>query len=174
MYKTNVTHGSFVHADSFVTSSDFIVSAAVQFANNPVKMNIYVDGCVLSDNRAGAGVFWGEGDHRNIAKRLGWHHTSLTAEIAAAVTAIKQATGLGFLKFTIVTDCDAVVEYANGKRKEPAIDAGMLYTWVHQLLECLKLPGLNVSWDIVKAHSHIRGNEEANRLARLGAEKPDN
>ncbi|CAH8493206.1 unnamed protein product [Dicrocoelium dendriticum] len=134
------------------------------------EVKIYVDACVLSEDRAGAGVYWGPESSRNLAKRLKGSHTSLTAEIAAAVIAIEQAANFGILRVTIVTDSDAVIGHATGKRDVSASDTKIFRYWVGRLHDCLKQK--QVKWELVKAHSGNPGNDAAHALAREGAQKP--
>ncbi|CAI2737092.1 unnamed protein product [Dicrocoelium dendriticum] len=129
---------------------------------------VYVDGCYVPPDRAGYGVFWAKGDPKNRAIKLQMPQTNLTAEIAAAVTAIDQAISYRMNQVCIVTDCDAVVDYWTGKRNVPEPGDEPLRSWVLKLL-AFKGKSLNVTWRIVEAHSGDEGNKQADLLAKQGA-----
>eukprot|EP00088_Acartia_fossae_P008006 TRINITY_DN1376_c0_g1_i11.p1 TRINITY_DN1376_c0_g1~~TRINITY_DN1376_c0_g1_i11.p1 ORF type:complete len:275 (-),score=45.63 TRINITY_DN1376_c0_g1_i11:593-1417(-) len=144
---------------------------------------VHTDGA-CSDNgrsnaKAGVGIFWGDDcEHNHGGPVQGDRHTNNVAEIQAATFAISIARGLGIRKLNIHTDSQFLINcmtrwIAGWKKnnwrtasKQPVINKEDL-----QSLELeMKKGSVDVKWTHVKGHQGIHGNEEADRLARQGAE----
>lgn len=130
---------------------------------------IYTDGSCPSNGRDGAqggiGVYWGEGDSRNVSQPLSGRQTNNRAEIQAAVTGLNQAREQGYRSVTIATDSQFMVDSAT--KWVPGWKAN---DWTRsngesvvnkedfQALERAS-EGMRVDWEKVPAHSGDPGNE---------------
>ncbi|VDP29896.1 unnamed protein product [Soboliphyme baturini] len=157
----------------FTLSRKNIVSTAI-----PV---VYTDGA-CSDNggnnaAAGIGVYWGKDDPRNVSERLEGKQTSNRAEIEACCRAVEQAIHFGMRKIEVRTDSAYVVN-AITKWMNKWDENGMTRSNGQEVLNLIDLmrlrrlaERLEVTWKLVRGHSGNEGNEEADKLARLGTEK---
>jgi len=144
---------------------------------------VYTDGACSNngrvDSRAGVGVWWGDGSTHNIGEPVkGDRHTNNTAEIQAATFAICQARGLGVRKLNIHTDSQFLIncmtKWIQNWKRNNWMTASKQPVKNKEDLETLEIEmnkgGVAVKWTHVAGHAGIHGNEEADRLARAGAE----
>ncbi|XP_064616282.1 ribonuclease H1-like [Liolophura sinensis] len=150
--------------------------------NEEDGVTVYTDGA-CGDNgrngaRAGLGVFWGEGDSRNLSERLPGRPTNNRAEIHAARRAVEQAKAYGIKNLILHTDSqfliNSITTWIKGWKKndwvkttgEPVINK-------EDFLQLDRvIQDMNIKWVYVKGHHGIPGNEAADRLATEGAKKP--
>ncbi|KAG5446428.1 Ribonuclease H1 [Clonorchis sinensis] len=145
---------------------------------------VYTDGACIGpgDNRqAGYGVYWGPGHRLNVSERLSGEQTNNRAEIEAVITAVKQAKEAGLTSITIATDSKFAQHCATEWGPVWEKNGWKLYDGkpvklrepVERLLRLIRESGVNVSWRHVPGHSGVEGNEAADRLANMGAKKPN-
>lgn len=145
---------------------------------------VHTDGACSQNGQLGAkagwGIWWNEGHPDNIGGPVaGGRHTNNTAEIQAATFAISQAGGLKIKKLNVHTDSQFLINcitkwivgwkrnnWVNSK-KQPVINKED----IQQLELAIEQAAVKVKWTYVKGHSGIRGNDEADRLAREGASR---
>ncbi|KAM4043192.1 ribonuclease H1-like isoform 1-T3 [Anomaloglossus baeobatrachus] len=143
---------------------------------------VYTDGCCSCNGRvkarAGIGVYWGPNHPLNVAERLEGRQTNQRAEIQAACRALEQAKRHNITKLVLYTDSMHTI---NGITKW--IHSWKLNDWkmstgkeVINRVDFEKLDrltqGLDIKWMHIPGHAGFGGNEEADRLAREGAQKP--
>ncbi len=133
------------------------------------KIIIYTDGACKRNGRpdasAGIGIWFGDGDSRNVSAKIPGKQTNQRAELLAAIGAL-QALEPGDVA-EIRSDSKYVIKgitewIHNWKRKMWNVAVVNLDLW--QMLDSLN-QNLNVTWTYVPAHSGIYGNECADRLA---------
>jgi len=144
---------------------------------------VYTDGACsgngYSGARAGIGVWWGDNSPHNLSRTVqGDRHTNNTAEIQAATIAIGQAKSRSIAKLDIHTDSQFLINcitkwMPNWKRnawmtadKKPVKNKADLLA-LDQVMADARIV---VKWTHVPGHAGVRGNEEADRLAREGAQ----
>ncbi|XP_051832011.1 ribonuclease H1 isoform X1 [Antechinus flavipes] len=143
---------------------------------------VYTDGCCSSNGRrkarAGIGVYWGPGHPLNVGDRLPGRQTNQRAEIHAACKAIEQAKNQNITKLALYTDSmftiNGITSWVkdwkkNGWKTSTGKDVINKEDFVK--LDTL-IQGIDIKWIHVPGHSGFAGNEEADRLAREGAKKP--
>lgn len=144
---------------------------------------VYTDGSCRGNGKAtplaGVGVFFGEGDSRNVSRKLHGKQTNNAAELAAVIDAfelIRESVSKGH-EHVIVTDSEYVIKCMTTYGKRCAL-AGWTKDIPNKALvkEAYSsyAPYTNVSFMHVMAHTkndtpHARGNAEADRLANEGA-----
>ncbi|KAK9346088.1 ribonuclease H-like domain-containing protein, partial [Lipomyces starkeyi] len=144
---------------------------------------IYTDGCALNNGKsgslAGVGVYYGPNDSRNISTYLpGERQTNQRAELTAILLAVKE--GPRFRHIEIRTDSTysikCVEEWSikwrqNGWRnaKGQQVENADLIKQILDEIEVRRGRGARVKFMYVAGHSGIMGNENADRLANLGA-----
>lgn len=143
-------------------------------SNTP--MVVYTDGSCIGNGRddafAGIGVFFGDGDPRNICERLEGKPTNNRAELMAAIRPLEIVPPNVHLE--IRTDSKYVIkgvkEWSIGWRRngwvtksgEPVLNVD-LFKQILSLCESRSAP---VTWTYVPGHSGEHGNEMANALAQ--------
>eukprot|EP00116_Pleurobrachia_bachei_P005994 sb/3466256/ len=151
-------------------------------AGSGKRVVIYTDGSCLNQGKAavdkrsaGAGVFWGPGDPRNISERLWGGQTNQRAELWAAVRGIQGAIRGNIDEVEIKTDSTytikGVTEWTKKWRKNGYCTAGgdpVKNSDLFKLLDKL-CTMVHVQWTHVKAHNGEPGNEAADHLAKEGA-----
>ena len=145
----------------------------------PDRQLFYTDGSKLRDGSAGYGVYVplprnGEIPAFNfeLKQHLGNRPTVYQAEALAITRACRVATLMlskGYLvngKITIYTDSQSVLRALNSRwiRSQTILDCS------RALSDLGQWNSVHLRW--VKGHSGVRGNEEADRLAREAAETP--
>jgi ribonuclease HI len=133
-------------------------------------INVWTDGSCLNlgkqDAKAAYGIYWGKKDPRNISARLpGKLQTNNRAEIYAVIKVLEYYNEEKML--VVNTDSGYVINSYNSKYPKKNSDL------VHRMNELIKEKKCKVKFIYVKGHSGNEGNNEADRLASLGLEKPD-
>ncbi|PHH63983.1 hypothetical protein CDD80_1166 [Ophiocordyceps camponoti-rufipedis] len=158
-------------------------AAAAAAASSEDVLKIWTDGSSLANgkvgSRAGVGVFFGDGDARNVSERLeGELQTNQRAELMAMVRALQIAPRAQTVQ--IVSDSqysiNCVTQWAVGwKLKDWMTATGEkvknqdLIRAVLDKIDERTLAGANTYFHWVKGHSADRGNRAADRLAVRGA-----
>ncbi|XP_033106420.1 ribonuclease H1-like [Anneissia japonica] len=140
---------------------------------------VYTDGCCTSNGRSGAragiGVYWGPDHPWNVSEKLHGHQTNQRAELKAAVRAIEVAKENDLNDIELKTDSIYTIKCVTDwidKWKENGWKTSKNGNVVNRdLIEDLDeaRQDINVTWRHVPGHKGIQGNEEADRLANLGA-----
>ncbi|XP_057877506.1 ribonuclease H1 [Melospiza georgiana] len=143
---------------------------------------VYTDGCCSSNGRkrarAGIGVYWGPGHPLNTSERLPGRQTNQRAEIHAACKAIEQAKSQNIKKLIIYTDSKFTINgitswvdnwKTNGWRTSSG--GSVINKEDFERLDNL-VKDIEIQWMHIPGHAGFQGNEEADRLAREGACKP--
>ena len=140
----------------------------------------YTDGSAVEDpNRIGAGVYCKD---EGIARRVqcnasGPTNTITRAELCALHQCLKEMAVVSDKNETIATDSKAIMQLVdNGIWSSDNITENKHKTLItaiaQQILDRAKL-GLHTAIVKVKSHTGIIGNDEADRLARSAADKPN-
>ncbi|XP_033123663.1 ribonuclease H1-like isoform X2 [Anneissia japonica] len=140
---------------------------------------VYTDGCCTSNGRSGAqagiGVYWGPDHPWNVSEKLHGHQTNQRAQLKAAVRAIEVAKENDLNDIELKTDSMYTIKCVTDwidKWKENGWKTSKKGNVVNRdLIEALDeaRQDINVTWTHVPGHKGIQGNEEADRLANLGA-----
>ncbi|XP_056420088.1 ribonuclease H1-like [Hyla sarda] len=152
------------------------------FTNMGDSVIVYTDGCCSKNGRhsarAGIGVYWGPNHPLNVAERLEGRQTNQRAEIQAACKAVEQAKSQNITKLVIYTDSmhtiNGITKWIKSwKTKDWKMSTGkeVINREDFEKLDRL-VQGLDVKWMHIPGHAGFGGNEEADRLAREGAQKP--
>ncbi|XP_072553176.1 ribonuclease H1 isoform X2 [Salminus brasiliensis] len=144
---------------------------------------VYTDGCCSGNGRQGAragiGVYWGPDHPLNVAERLSGRQTNQRAELQAACKALEQARDMNIKKLVLYTDSKFTINGITSWVKNWKINGWRLKTGKEVLNkeDFKKLDQLNeelkVIWLHISGHAGYKGNEEADRLSREGAAKPE-
>jgi ribonuclease HI len=143
---------------------------------------VYSDGCCFSNGsssaRAGYGVYWDEDHPWNISERLQGDQTNQRAELTAAIRAMEVALSNGITHLEIRTDSkytiQSATEWIRGWKRsnwikktdsKPVMNRDLMMK-IDELQEQLQL-----KWTYVPGHSSNKGNDEADRLAKAGAQQ---
>lgn len=143
---------------------------------------VYTDGACSKNGFAGAkagiGVWWSENHPLNVSKSTARRNTNNSAEIQACTEACNVAAQNGIDKLVIKTDSQFVINcmtkwIKNWKKNNWKTAAGKPVINKEDLLELEKSSQLLklVKYEYVPGHKGVAGNEGADRLAVLGAEK---
>ena len=145
-------------------------------------VHVWTDGACESNGKAraaaGIGVYWGPNDPRNICEPLLGRQTNNRAEIHAAIRAIREAKSQGYTSVTVHTDSlfliNSITKWVTGWiRRGWTLATGAPVVNKEDFLQLLDvMKGIDVKWEKVPAHSGDEGNEQADRLAREGINKP--
>ena len=149
-----------------------------------MSLKVFTDGACSNNGRknskAGIGVYFGENDERNVSRKITGKQTNNTAELSAVIevfNVLKEEIERG-INVIIYTDSEYVIkcsgsygekcEKSNWKKKKGEIPNVELVKEVYELFQKNK----NVSLEYIRAHTYkndelSKGNEEADRLARL-------
>lgn len=153
--------------------------------DEPGVIQIFTDGSSLSNGRAGAtagvGVFFGEGDQRNVSERLeGEIQTNQRAELTAVIRALERTKRNPNIR--IFTDSKYTIDCStnwyrswekNNWRKpdgEPVLNQDLVKQ-IRALIDERDRAGYKTLFQWVKGHSSISGNLSADKLAVAGAKK---
>ena len=145
---------------------------------------IYTDGSCRGNGRAdpvaGIGIYFGEGDSRNVSRRLdGKKQTNNVAELTAVMETfdlIKDDLVKGYT-YVIVTDSEYVIKCMTNYGKRCALTGWTKDIPNRELVRKAYhayAPFKNITFMHVMSHTnhdtpHARGNAEADRLANEGA-----
>ncbi|KAM4633508.1 ribonuclease H1 [Polymixia lowei] len=142
---------------------------------------VYTDGCCSANGqkgaRAGIGVYWGRHHPLNVAERLLGRQTNQRAEIQAACKALEQAKEKNIKKLVLYTDSkftiNGVTSWVNTwKTNGWRLKSGGPITNKEDFVKLDRLNAeVEVVWLHIPGHAGYTGNEEADRLSRLGAAK---
>ncbi|XP_030044629.1 ribonuclease H1 isoform X3 [Microcaecilia unicolor] len=145
---------------------------------------VYTDGCCASNGRskarAGIGVYWGPGHPLNVGDALPGRQTNQRAEIQAACRAIEQAKSQNISKLVLYTDSmftiNGITKWIKSwKANDWKMSTGKKVINKTDFEKLQKLTeGMDITWMHIPGHAGFQGNEEADRLAREGARKPQN
>lgn len=143
---------------------------------------VYTDGCCSNNGKAGAragiGVYWGRDHPLNVAERLEGRQTNQRAELQAACKALEQAKEMNISKLVLYTDSKFTINgvtswVKNWKQNGWRVASGSHVTNKEDFQKLDKLNGeVEVVWLHIPGHAGYTGNEEADRLSRVGASKP--
>uniref|UniRef100_H3CZE8 Ribonuclease H1 n=1 Tax=Tetraodon nigroviridis TaxID=99883 RepID=H3CZE8_TETNG len=144
---------------------------------------VYTDGCCSANGkvgaRAGIGVYWGLNHPLNVAERLPGRQTNQRAEIQAACRALELAKEQNIKKLVLYTDSKFTINgvtcwVKNWKLNNWRLKSGGSVTNKEDFEKLERLnAGLDVVWMHVPGHAGYHGNEQADRLSREGAAKPE-
>lgn len=151
--------------------------------NDQGEVVVYIDGACINNGRdgakAGIGVWWDEDHKLNKSRPVkGARHTNNVAEIQAATKALRVARNKGIRRLVMMTDSQflmncigkwASVWRKNGWRTndgKPVINKPEIEEYLNVQSRC----GVEVRMMYVPGHKGNRGNEEADRLAKEGAQ----
>lgn len=144
-------------------------------------VHVYTDGSCEGNGKytaaAGLGVYYGENHPMNVSDPVRGKPTNNAGEIQAAIRAIQDTQNVGIKKLNIHTDSQFLINSAckwmsSWKRKDWRLATGKK---VVNEIDFKQLDGLIengnmvIKWSYVPAHSGHPGNEEADRLAKIGA-----
>jgi len=143
---------------------------------------VYSDGCCFANGsaaaKAGYGVYWDDNHPWNISERLHGEQTNQRAELTAAIYAMETALTNNVTHLEIRTDSkytiQSATEWIKGWKRsnwikktdsKPVMNKDLMIK-IDQLQSKLQL-----KWTYVPGHSSNKGNDEADRLAKAGAQK---
>ncbi|XP_071964612.1 ribonuclease H1-like [Antedon mediterranea] len=142
---------------------------------------VYTDGSCTKNGmagaRAGVGVYWGPDHPWNVSEKLYGPPTNQRAELTAALRAIEVAKKNDLEYIELKTDSIYTIKCAtewidrwkeNGWRTSK--NGNVLNKDLIQELDEARMD-ITVKWKYVPGHKGIHGNEEADRLANIGAKK---
>ena len=140
---------------------------------------IYTDGGCSGNPGPGGWAFVVNGDRNIVEYRSGGEKetTNNKMELTAVINALKYAKSIGEIDVTILTDSqyvkNGITEWIiswkrNGWRTSGKSPVKNMEYWIE--LDALN-GEMNVSWQWVKGHAGIPGNEECDRLVRMETAK---
>lgn len=157
----------------------------LQVLDEPDVIHVYTDGSSLSNGRAGAvagvGVWFGEGDKRNVSERLqGEPQTNQRAELTAVLRALEKVPL--DQKIRIFSDSkysiSCVDEWSVNWQKNnwmtangPVKNRDIIEAILAKIQERIEAGGTKPLWRWVKGHSDTAGNIAADELAVRGAKR---
>lgn len=144
-------------------------------------VHVYTDGSCEGNGKfaaaAGLGVYFNDNHSLNVSEPVQGRPTNNAGEIQAAIRAIQDAQTCGIKRLNIFTDSQFLIKsvclWMDGwKKKDWRLASGRLV--VNQkdfkrLDELIEAGNMLVKWSYIPAHKGHRGNEEADRLAKIGA-----
>lgn len=146
-------------------------------------VNVFTDGACSQNGkrkaRAGIGVWFSDDHPLNVSRAVVGRQTNNMAEIQAVTIAARQAQKAGIKKLKINTDSEFLINcktkwMKNWKARGWKTSNGRPVINKEELLEMESaIAPLQVSWNHVRGHRGIHGNEMADKLARQGAESKD-
>ncbi|KAJ7204408.1 ribonuclease H-like domain-containing protein [Mycena pura] len=150
------------------------------------RLVVYSDGACKGNGQAGSvagiGVWWGEGDPRNIAERCPGDQTNNRAELIAILRILEetpQSTRPLVIKSDSIYSIKCFTEWINGWIKNNwKASTGLpvknkeLIKYIKAHLDARAQRGQKVLLEHVKGHNGDEGNEGADGLANVGATLP--
>jgi ribonuclease HI len=144
-------------------------------------VHVYTDGSCEGNGKytaaAGLGVFYGDNHPMNVSDPVTGRPTNNAGEIQAAIRAIQDTQSCGIKRLNIHTDSQFLINsvckwMASWKRKDWRLATGKKVVNekdFRRLDELIETGNMLIKWSYVPAHSGHPGNEEADRLAKIGA-----
>uniref|UniRef100_A0A2H8TCJ3 Ribonuclease H1 n=1 Tax=Melanaphis sacchari TaxID=742174 RepID=A0A2H8TCJ3_9HEMI len=148
--------------------------------NEKNEVIVYTDGACSNNGykgaSAGAGVWFGKSHPLNLAIKVPGIQTNNNAEIFSTIKAIERVNSTGLTRISIHTDSDFVIKsvnewmprwQANGWKTSAGAEVKNkeMFMVLNKRIQSMD----SVSWIYVPGHKGITGNEEADKLARIGA-----
>ncbi|XP_008189552.2 uncharacterized protein LOC100570279 [Acyrthosiphon pisum] len=148
--------------------------------NEENQVVVYTDGACSNNGYkgacAGAGVWFGNDHPLNLSIRVPGTQTNNNAEIFSTIKAIERVYSTGLTRISIHTDSDFVIKSVNewmprwlSKGWKTSAGAEVKNKEMFMILNKRIQSMDSVSWTYVPGHKGIIGNEEADKLARIGA-----
>lgn len=146
-------------------------------------VHVYTDGACENNGRftakAGLGVFFADGHLFNSSEPVQGKPTNNSGEIQAAIKAIETAQMHQIQKLRIFTDSQFLINAAcfwikNWKRKDWKLSTGKSVVNKVDFMKLDKLiedGNMIIEWRYIPAHKGHHGNEEADKLAKKGAQQ---
>ncbi|XP_011494583.1 PREDICTED: ribonuclease H1 [Ceratosolen solmsi marchali] len=142
---------------------------------------VYTDGSCTSNGKgnakAGVGIWFSDNNSFNVSQPVTGRATNNMAEIQAVTIAAQQAHRAGIVKLKIITDSKFLISCITNwmpkwKRTGWKTSNGKDVINKLELIEMEKaLLPLTVTWNHVRGHIGVHGNEMADMLARNGGER---
>jgi ribonuclease HI len=144
-------------------------------------VHVYTDGSCEHNGKfsaaAGFGVFYGDNHPMNVSEPVVGKPTNNAGEIQAAIRAIQDANKCQFKRINIFTDSQFLINAVSGwiinwKKKGWLLASGKKVvneTDFKRLDEVIENGNTLIKWSYIPAHSGHPGNEEADQLAKIGA-----
>lgn len=144
-------------------------------------VHVYTDGSCESNGKwaaaAGLGVYYGEKHPLNVSEPVTGRPTNNAGEIQAAIRAIKDSKKYDIKRLNILTDSQFLINsvciwMTSWKRKDWRLATGKKVVNekdFRELDQLIESGNMLIKWSYVPAHSGHHGNEEADRLAKIGA-----
>lgn len=144
-------------------------------------VHVYTDGSCESNGKyaaaAGVGVYFGENHALNISDPVTGRPTNNAGEIQAAIRAIQVAQTYKVKRLNIFTDShfliNSVCKWMSAwKKKDWRLATGRKVVNqkdFQRLDELIESGNMLIKWSYIPAHKGFHGNEEADRLAKIGA-----
>ncbi|XP_060863606.1 uncharacterized protein LOC132940171 isoform X1 [Metopolophium dirhodum] len=148
--------------------------------NEKNEVVVYTDGACSNNGykgaSAGAGVWFGNHHPLNLSIKVPGTQTNNNAEIFSTIKAIERVYSTGLTRISIHTDSDFVIKSVNewmprwlAKGWKTSAGAEVKNKEMFMILNKRIKSMDSVSWSYVPGHKGITGNEEADKLARIGA-----
>ena len=139
---------------------------------------VFTDGACFNNGklnaRCGSGVWFGSDHHANIALRVpGTHQSNQVGEIAAILKAASSIPK--FIPLKVMTDSKYAISGLTehlGKWEDDGWIRIKNTPLFKKAVHVLKQRIATTSFQWIKGHDGIQGNEESDRLAKEGANKP--
>ncbi|KAJ1519715.1 hypothetical protein ONE63_004975 [Megalurothrips usitatus] len=144
---------------------------------------VYTDGACSKNGagpacaKAGIGVWFNDGHPLNVSAPVRGRATNNVAELQAATAAAEMAAGSGINKLCIMTDSQFTINcmtswISKWKKNNWKTFKGEPVINKEEVIELEKACNAldDIKWVYVKGHGGIHGNEQADQLARNGAE----
>ncbi|CAI2172721.1 5953_t:CDS:2 [Funneliformis geosporum] len=158
-----------------------IPSTQISNVGNRKSLRVWTDGSARSNGkdgaRAGVGVYWGENDTRNVSERLpGPRQTNNRAEIMAVIRALETCPDNNVpleirtdSKYTINAYTSWIPRWEKNKWKSSKNKDVENQGLFQRLIKLTRARNADVTITYVPGHAGVYENEEADRLANLGA-----
>lgn len=141
-------------------------------------ITIFTDGSCINNgkenSRSGGGIWLGENHPKNLAFRIpGNKHSNQIAEISAILLALQQTEP--YVPITFKTDSRYAINCLT-KHLPTWEDNGWIGTANSEFIKAtvyhLRRRSAQTSFEWIKGHNGLHGNEQADKLAKEGANKP--
>lgn len=152
--------------------------------DNDGYVHVYTDGSCENNGytqkaKAGLGVFFRVGSELNLAQPVKGRATNNVGEIQASIEAIKIAQRCGIKRLNIFTDSQFLMNSAclwmtKWKKNDWKLPTGQPVKNKDEFVELdnlIETENMLIKWSYIPAHKGYSGNEEADDLAKKGAQK---